>query len=114
MKYLKSKNFIEIFGEEEFDIKQILECGQIFSFKKLDSGDYEVLSTDKRAVVKKKLDEAGYIIETNDTAYFEEFFDIRVNSPQKSFDYLINFLPYQVPLIAVLPVLPARRQSRRR
>ena len=28
--------------------------------------------------------------------YFEEFFDIRVNSPQKSFDYLINFLPYQV------------------
>lgn len=27
--------------------------------------------------------------------YFEEFFDLRVNSTQKSFDYLVNFLPYQ-------------------
>jgi len=79
MKYLKSKNFLEILGEEEFDIKQILECGQIFSFNQQENGDFEVFSADKKAVVKKKIGELGYIIESDYTTYFEQFFDLKTD-----------------------------------
>ena len=44
----------------DFDIRHILDCGQIFRYKQLDSGDWEIISLDKRCIVKPK--DKGYEI----------------------------------------------------
>lgn len=76
MKYKKLKNIIEIDDLSEFNIKQILECGQIFRFNIKDNCGY-VLSKDKRADFEKI--DGKLIIRTDDVDYFEEFFDLRTD-----------------------------------
>ena len=77
MKYKKLENRIEIDDLSEFNIKQILECGQIFRFNIKDDCGY-VLSKDKRAdfeIIDGKL-----IIRTDDVDYFEEFLFMKICS----------------------------------
>ena len=50
MRVLQEKNRIVVEDENDFDIKQILECGQVFSFYKKDNG-YIVTSMDKIAYI---------------------------------------------------------------
>ncbi len=76
MKYKIIDDGILILGKDDFVIKDILECGQIFSFEKQED-DYIVYSQDKRARVVKN--EAGYKILTDDSAYFENFFDLKTD-----------------------------------
>ena len=68
---------IVIEGEEDFNPKHILECGQIFRFNKLPNGDYEVFSADKKATIKKT--QHGYEVLTTDPIYFEKFFNLKVD-----------------------------------
>lgn len=76
MDYVLGKDYIEIFGKEDFDIKEILECGQVFSYK--DIGDcYIVFSVDKKAKVTET--NLGYIIKTNNPQYFENYFDLKTD-----------------------------------
>ena len=76
MDYVLGKDYIEIFGKEDFDIKEILECGQVFSYK--DMGDcYLVFSADKKAKVTET--SLGYIIKTNHPNYFENYFDLKTD-----------------------------------
>ena len=76
MNYVIGKDYIEIFGKEDFDIKEILECGQVFSYK--DMGDcYIVFSADKKAKVTET--SLGYIIKTNAPDYFENYFDLKTD-----------------------------------
>lgn len=77
MRYTIEKNKIEIVGKEDFNPEHILECGQVFSFKQNERGEYEVLSADKRAVITET--DAGFVIKTKDTAYFEEYFDLKTD-----------------------------------
>ena len=63
---------ILIKNEEDFVPMHILECGQIFRYKKTDNG-YTVFSKNHKAVIQKI--ETGYEITTDDIAYFIEFFD---------------------------------------
>jgi N-glycosylase/DNA lyase len=72
MKVLKEKCKIVIESENDFDVKQILECGQIFSFYKKEDG-YIVTSVDKVAYITICEDET--IIKTQDVDYFYNFFD---------------------------------------
>lgn len=76
MKYKLHKNFISIEGKEDFNCQHILECGQIFAYKKLGE-DYEVLSLDKKATIKPT--DEGYEIWTKDVEYFENFFDLKTD-----------------------------------
>ena len=76
MKYCKSKKYLEIFDKADFDIAQILECGQIFSYHK-DGEVWNVFSKDKRAKVTEAKN--GYKIETDDVDYFENFFDLKTD-----------------------------------
>ena len=76
MNYYKGKDYIEIFGKEDFDIKQILECGQVFSYQKKEES-YLVFSADKKAEVFEN--EKGYVIKTGDTDYFENYFDLKTD-----------------------------------
>lgn len=76
MKYEILKDGILIIGKNDFNIDDILLCGQIFSFNKVDYG-YDVYSLDKDAKVVEE--ENGYRIITNDSAYFENFFDLKTD-----------------------------------
>lgn len=76
MNYTVGKNYIEIVGKEDFDIKQTLECGQVFSYKR-DGDDFLVFSDDKFAKVKETT--SGYFIETKWPAYFENYFDLKTD-----------------------------------
>lgn len=76
MKYTIGEDYIEIFGKEDFNIRDILECGQVFSYK--DMGDcYLVFSADKKAKVTET--NLGYIIKTNSPKYFENYFDLKTD-----------------------------------
>ena len=53
---------------------QSIECGQMFRYKANSKDHYTVYSKDKRCFVYK--DNDAVIIETSDTAYFVNFFDL--------------------------------------
>ena len=76
MDYVLGKDYIEIFGKEDFDIKEILECGQVFSYKFM-CDCYLVYSADKKAKVTET--SLGYIIKTNAPDYFENYFDLKTD-----------------------------------
>lgn len=74
MKYRIQGNKINIDDLSEFNIEHILECGQIFTYNKNKEKDYDVYSLDKFAhIVETK---NNCVIETKDTKYFVDFFDL--------------------------------------
>ena len=48
LKYTMTDNDIIIKDTKDFDIRQILDCGQIFRYFKTGENRYEVYSKDKR------------------------------------------------------------------
>lgn len=96
LKYKKGKDFIEIFGKDDFNPQHILECGQIFSFKK-NGENYQVFSADKKAEIFET--ENGYIIKTKNPDYFENFFDLKtdygeIKKKLKKYDILTKPIKY--------------------
>ena len=97
MNYKLGKNKIIIYSKDEFNPKHILECGQIFSYKKLDD-HYEVYSADKKAEIFEKND--YYEIITNSPEYFVNFFDLNTdysiikNELLTNYPYLKNSIEY--------------------
>ncbi len=78
MKYqIVSGKGIEIFGSDDFLPAHILECGQIFAYKKLGDNIWEVLSKDKKAFIFEKA--GGCFIQTGAPEYFENFFDLKTD-----------------------------------
>ncbi|MBP3631272.1 MAG: DNA glycosylase [Clostridia bacterium] len=77
MKYSVVNDRIEIEGKEEFNPKDILECGQIFRFYKNEDNDYVVLSKNLKATIEEN--ETGYTIICSDTDYFVKFFNLDIN-----------------------------------
>ncbi len=77
MRIVTDKEKIIIYGPEFFDIKDILECGQVFRYVKNGEGDYTVLSSDKRARVYggdgKVVIDCG---QEKDAPYFYNYFDL--------------------------------------
>lgn len=79
MQYKKSKDKIIITDLTQFNPKHILECGQVFRFKKIND-DYIVYSLDKKAVISKIIENnklVAYQIQTKDVDYFEEYFALK-------------------------------------
>lgn len=77
MKYEVQKNKIIINDTTEFNPTHILECGQIFRYKKLNETDYIMFSGDKFAVIAKQNN--CYEISTKNVSYFEHFFDLKTD-----------------------------------
>ena len=71
--YKIEKDKIIIYDISQFDPMHILECGQIFRYKK-NQGEYTVYSSKYKAVIQKSND--SYIILTNNIEYFKHFFDL--------------------------------------
>ena len=76
MNYTKNINEIIVYGTQSFNIKQTLDCGQIFRYH-IEDDNAVVYSKDKRAVVKTEQNKI--IILTDDVDYFENFFDLKTD-----------------------------------
>lgn len=77
MNYKIDKNNIIVYNTKDFNAEHILECGQIFTYQKVNSFEYEVFSGNKFCRVKTFEDRVE--IETEDTSYFEHFFDLKTD-----------------------------------
>lgn len=88
MKYEIQKDKILIFDKSEFCPKHILECGQIFSYKKTDEA-YIVYSSDKKAIVVEKSNCCEIL--TDDVPYFVNFFDLDTDYSQIKCDLLKKY-----------------------
>ncbi|MGN0771936.1 MAG: DNA-3-methyladenine glycosylase family protein [Christensenellales bacterium] len=65
---------IIIQDDRDFDIRHILDCGQIFRYRQTDAGDWIINSLDKRCLVSRQ--GKGYEIQCDDEDYFRRFFDL--------------------------------------
>lgn len=98
MNYTFQKDKIIIKSIEEFKPKHIIECGQIFCYKKEDDITYIVYSADKMAKVKEY--ETYVEIETDNKDYFVNYFDLNTNYTDlknkfiKDYPYLTKAINY--------------------
>ena len=67
-----------VFPSEYFNVKDTLECGQIFRFTPFEKG-YKVFSLDKCAYVYNEGDTAVIFCKECDEDYFSDFFDLKKN-----------------------------------
>lgn len=72
MNYKLEKNKITIFDTSDFNIEHILECGQVFRYKKLENC-YEVYSLNHKATI---FSQKVVTICCDDEKYFEKYFDL--------------------------------------
>lgn len=79
MKYLVEKNQIKVYSKDEFNPEHILECGQVFCFKK-EEEIYKVFPSKEYAEIIEFDD--YYLIKTKNTDYFVNFFDLDRNYNQ--------------------------------
>ena len=77
MDYITKENKIIIKNLNDFNITHILECGQIFRYKKINETDYIVFSNSECAIIKLK--DNFYEIECTNVDYFINFFDLNTN-----------------------------------
>jgi len=76
MKYIEFDDYIEVTELDDFDIKQTLECGQVFRFKVQDFG-YTVYSLNHKADIYCQNNTIK--IFTKDKKYFINYFDFSRN-----------------------------------
>ena len=76
MEIVEFEDYIEVKRSPDFDIKQTLECGQVFRYKVQDFG-YTVYSLDQKADIYCQND--GVKIFTNNKKYFIKYFDFCTN-----------------------------------
>lgn len=70
------------YPSEYFNIRDTLECGQIFRYRELDNGSFGVYSQDKYAELS--YDDQGLVqVRTNDGEYFWNFFDLNTDYGEK-------------------------------
>lgn len=67
------KDYIKVFDKENFNPTHILECGQVFSYRK-EGEKYFVFPQDKFAVIEEEKD--YYLIQTQTPEFFVEYFDL--------------------------------------
>jgi N-glycosylase/DNA lyase len=73
MEIQKDRNGITLYNPENFNARDILECGQVFRYKKC-KDYYQVISLDKECKIFSYSDRI--IIETENPDYFYLYFDL--------------------------------------
>lgn len=73
LKNTMADNDIIIKDTRDFDIRQTLDCGQIFRYSEIGENEYEVFSKDKRCVVRQ---DGVAVIRSDDSVYWRRFFDL--------------------------------------
>jgi len=62
------------FSNQYFSVRDTLTCGQVFRFRELGDGEYELFSRDKRCVLSEKEGEVRILSDHPD--YFWQYFDL--------------------------------------
>lgn len=79
MNYQIEKNIIKIYSKDEFNPMHILECGQVFSFKK-EGEKYIVFPINKYAEIQEKNDYYEIkVLKIEDLEYFVNYFDLNTD-----------------------------------
>jgi N-glycosylase/DNA lyase len=81
MNYLTDKNNLVLEAVEDFDIEEILECGQCFHFSKISDKEYELLNYGRYLHIKQEADRVT-LFDTDAEAYeslWSNFFDMKTN-----------------------------------
>ena len=96
MKYEIKTDEIVIYDLKNFNINQILDCGQIFRYQ-INGDKAVVFSKDKKAEIQTF--ESMVVIKTNDVKYFENFFDLNtdyssIKEKLKHDKYLVDAIQY--------------------
>ena len=79
MKYEIQENVIKIYSKEDFNPQHILECGQVFCYKKEDE-KYIVFPQNKYAEITEKSDFYEIkVLKKEDIDYFLHFFDLKTD-----------------------------------
>lgn len=70
---------IKILDKTQFNIKHILECGQVFRYGINDDGNYYVYSKDKKAVIVENEENIEILTNEIDIDYFVNYFDLNTD-----------------------------------
>lgn len=73
MKYALNEGKIVIEDLSEFDIRHILDCGQVFRYRN-DGDCYTLFAKNSKCLLRKE--KGCVIIESSDTEYFVDYFDL--------------------------------------
>ena len=87
MKYQVGKDFIKVYSKEEFNPQHILECGQVFCYRK-NENNYIVFPGDEYAEIFEESE--FYLIKTQNPNFFVKWFDLE-NDYQKIKSQLSSF-----------------------
>ncbi len=74
MIYEIKNNDIYVYDKSQFNIKHILECGQVFRFGKDENDNFFVISQNKKATIIEQND--CYLIRSTDPEFFAHYFDL--------------------------------------
>lgn len=77
MIYKVENNKILVLDKTQFNPEHILECGQVFRYGKNDDGNYFVISKSHKATIYER--NSHYEIESDDTDYFINYFDLNTD-----------------------------------
>lgn len=85
---MENNNSIILTDLKDFDIRHILDCGQIFRYTKLGVNNYVVYTKDKRCFVEQNSDFAKISYDNEcDGEYFRHYFDL-----DRDYSYIKNTL----------------------
>lgn len=73
LKNAMDTNDIIVKNREDFDVRQTLDCGQIFRYSQIGENVYEVHSLDKRCIAEQG---ESVVIKSDDPDYWYRFFDL--------------------------------------
>lgn len=76
MKYTLYEDRIELECHPDFHIADILECGQVFRFQKLEKESYQVITGSHKAIIETS---GNQIIIWGNPKRMEEYFDLKTN-----------------------------------
>lgn len=77
MIYEVKNNTIYVYDKTQFNPKHILECGQVFRYGLNENNNYFVISKNNKATIIEH--ENFYEIQSNNTPYFINYFDLNVD-----------------------------------
>lgn len=87
---MQQNNAIIIEDTSDFNIRHILDCGQIFRYTKVSDNEWHIFSLDKKCIVKEYDDKVEIL--SDDREYFWNYFDL--DNDYNAIKESIKHLPY--------------------
>lgn len=83
------KNVVVIGGLKNFNLKQTLECGQVFRYEKISDNSYTLIAKNKRIRLRQKPESTTLRIYGSNQAEYQEFWKDYLDI-ETDYEYIIN------------------------